>query len=532
MKAELPVQLIGVINVESQRVTFSVLSSSNVLAESSRAIELTKPLPGWVEVDPEHIWNTLCMTINEVINELNFKDITVECIKAISIINERDTILAWNSETNQPIYNAIHYTDSRTDSYIQDSISKDPNVFKYIEQTTGLRVISMFGGPKIKWLIENIENTKQLIARKTIKFGSLETWIAWKLTNGNLYVTDITNASRTLLMDLKTLEWSAQACKIFNVPISLLPTIKSNSEQYGIIQMTKLKGVMIGSILANNQAAFYGSNCKQFGQIMSRFGDSCTVTCNVGTEFINSSNGLITTIAYQIGNEPAVYALEGWTSIGGQITDWLKDKMKILSNEDDLNSLDIDVSDIYIVPAFNGLTTPYWRPDARGIICGMTHFTKKNHIIRAALESICFHTKDVCVALEKDIGVSPSLIIVDGKYSCYDNLLCYQADILGVDVVRMHATRIAIYGAAEAAAQSVNIKFESDLTPTFISKPTTTQDERNCRYFKWLKAIRRSCGWTRPPHTVQNKYEILNSNLLPTASLMAMMGMMVVADKY
>ncbi|XP_050546723.1 probable glycerol kinase [Daktulosphaira vitifoliae] len=533
MKAEQPLQLVGVISVESVNVKFSIISSSNgnVLIESSKPVELIKLYPEWVEVDPESIWNSLKIIIEEVINELISNDISLDCIKVISIINERDTVVAWDSETNKPLYNAIHYSDNRTDSIIQDYVSKDPNVFKYVEEITGLKVVSMFSALKLKWLFENVDNIKISTVKETVKFGTLDTWLTWKLTNRNLYITDVTNASRTLLMNLKTLKWSEKACKIFNIPFSLLPTIKSNSELYGKINITRLKGIMIGAIIANHQAAFY-VKCRSFGQVMSRYNDSCITSCNIGNEVIQSKHGLITSVAYQIGNESVSYALEGWTSVGGKITEWLKNNMKIINSEDELKTLDIDVSDIYIVPAFNGLATPYWRPDATGIICGMTHYTNKKHIIRASLESICFHTKDICIALQKDIGITTSQLMVDGKYSCYDILLNYQADILGANIRRLHATDMAIYGAAEIGAKSVGLEFNDTNSSDFISKPTTTENERNNRYYKWLKAVRRSCGWKKPVQIDKklNKFDIFSTNILSTAYLVAMMGMMVISD--
>lgn len=485
-------QLIGVINVESHNVKFSIFcnTSKDVLFESSKSINLIKPHPGWVEVNAEHIWDALCTTIDEVTNQLQIKNLSINHIKTIGIINERDTVLAWDSETNKPLCNAIHYTDIRTDAIIEDYKSKNPNVFNDIENITGLRITSMFSGLKLKWIFDNTNNIKQLITMKTIRFGTLDTWISWKLTKGNLYITDVTNASRTLLMDLKKLEWSQKACQFFNIPISLLPTIKSCSEKYGNIEDTCLKCILIGSIFANHQAALYGLNYTKTGQIMSRYGDSCTVSCIVGTEFLKSNNGLITTVAYKIDNEPAVYAFEGWTLIGGKVIEWLKNNIKLVHSDEEIKSLDIDISDVYFVPAFNGLAAPHWRPNAKGIICGINFYTNYKHIIRAALEALCFHTKDVCIAFVKDIGIIPSQLIVDGSYSIYDNLLSYQADILGVDVIRSQMINMDIYGSAKAAARAINIEFEDNLCTLHISKPIATEMERMHRYIKWLKAIK------------------------------------------
>lgn len=530
-------QLIGVINVKSKYVKFSILSntSGNVLFESSKQINLIKPKPGWVEVDAEQIWNTLCLTIDEVNEKLNLKNMSKDYIRVIGIINEGGTILAWDSHSNKPLCNAIHYTDTRTDTMIKEYKLQNPNVFNGIEDLTGLKVTSMFSGVKLKWIIDNITNVKQLITMGNIKFGTLDSWLVWKLTKGNLYVTDVTNASRTLLMDLKTLEWSAKACQIFNIPISLLPKIQSSSKEYGVIKETVLKDIMIGSIFANHQAALYGLNYSKSGQIISRYGNSCTVYCIIGTELKKSINGLITTVAYKIDNEQPVYAFEGWTSVGGKAIHWLKDNMKILDSDEEIKSLNIDASDTYFVPAFNGLTAPHWKPDATGIICGVTHYTNKKHLIRAALESICFHTKDVCVAFEKDTGIVPSQLIVDGPYSVYNNLLTYQADILGVDVLRSRMTDMAIYGSAKAAARVVNIEFENHQWPLYIAKPNSTETERKYRYFKWLKAIKRSCGLAKPSLHVNQKietYNMFSTKFISTAYLMIMMAIMAISDKY
>jgi len=528
-------QLIGVINVESHNVKFSVLGSTegNILAESSKPIDLIKPNPGWVEVDAENIWNALCTTVDKVIEQLKLKHFSKDHIKVIGITNERDTIMAWDSETNKPLYNAIHYTDTRTDKIIENYKLKNPNVFDVVENVTGLRVTPLFSATKLKWIIDNTNNMKRLVSTKTIKFGTLDTWLVWKLTKGNLYVTDVTNASRTLLMNLKTFMWCPKACEIFNIPINLLPTIRNSSEQYEIIEDTGLKGILIGSIFANHQAALYGLNYTKPGQAMSSYGDSCTVSCIVGTKFIKSNNGLLTTVAYKIGNEPAVYALEGWTSVGGRVIEWLRNNMKIVVNNKEIETLNVDSNDIYFVPAFDGLAAPHWKTDARGIICGMTLFTNRKHVIRAALEALCFHTKDVCVAFEKDTGIAPYQLTADGTYSVYNNLLCYQADILGVDVKRSRMTDMSTYGSAKAAARALNIEFDNHHHEwsQHISKPTTTEAERKYRYLRWLKAVRRSGGLSKQAKKKSVSNDILSSKIIYTAYLMVMMGMMVISDK-
>lgn len=491
MNNEQPIKLIGVIKVESHNVKFSVLcnTTGNVLLESLRSIDLIRPRPGWVEVDAEKVWNCLCETINEVTDQLQSKLISKNYIKIIGITNERETALAWDSESNKPLCNAIHFSDTRTDCIIRDYKAENPNIFGCVENMTASRVTSMSTGVKLKWIIDNTCNMKEHLINNTVKFGTLDTWLVWKLTKGNIYVTDVTNACRTSLMNPITCEWCSRACQVFNVPMSLLPTITSSSESYGVIKETGLKGILIGSILANPQAALYGLDYKNTGQTISRFSDSCIVSCIVGTEFLKSNNGLITTIAYKVDHEPPVYALEGWTSIGGKIIEWLKHYLKIVDNDEDIKSLDINYSDVYFVPAFDGLAAPHWKTDASGIICGVTHYTDKRHIIRAALESLCFHTKDVCVAFEKDTGVAPSQLIVDGPYSIYKNLLSYQADILGVDVKRSRMPDMVIYGSAKAAARVLNIEFENHQWLFNISYPRTTETERKNRYLKWLKAV-------------------------------------------
>ncbi|XP_026807090.1 uncharacterized protein LOC113549810 isoform X2 [Rhopalosiphum maidis] len=502
-------QLIGVIDVESEIVKFSILNhNGNILLNSYRPIELIKPYPGWVEVDAENIWNAVCTTINEVIVKLELQNLSKDNIKIIGIINERDTVLAWDLESSKPLCNAIHYTDTRTDTIIQDCIQNCPKALNDIEDATGSKVTSMFSGIKLKWIINNKHIIKQPASMENIKFGTLDTWIVWKLTK--------------------------DACQFFDVPISLLPTIKSSSEYYGTIEETHLKGISIGSIFADHQAALYGLHFDKPGQIMSNYGDSCAVSCIIGTEFKRSNNGLITTVAYKIDKEPAVYAFEGWTSVGGKAIEWLKNNMKIVDSDEEIESLNIDVSDVYFVPAFNGLAAPHWKPDAKGIICGMTHFTNKKHILRAALEAFCFHTKDVCVAFEKDTNIVPSQLFVDGLYSIYNNILSYQADIMGIDVISSQMTDdMAIYGSAKAAAKVINIELGSHEWSLNISKPTTTEEEQKNRYSKWLKAIRRSTGITKPQpnQTIADNYNNFSSNFLSTAYLIAMMGMMVFSDK-
>lgn len=526
--------LVGVINVESHHVDFSVLDSTsgNILLQSSRPVNLIKPQPGWVEVDAEHIWTALRAAIDEVIEQLKTIHLSKDNIRVVGVLNEKETVLAWDSTTDKPVYNAIHYTDTRSDAIIHDFKSYNPNVFHDIENSNGLKVTSSSSALKFKWIINNTKNVKQLIGKKTFKFGTLDTWLVWKLTKGNLYTTDVTNASRTLLMDLKSLEWSSKACRLFNVPISLLPTIQSSSKNYGIIEETSLSGISIGSVFVNHQAAVYGLDYTQTGQVISRYGESCTVSCLIGPTFMKSNNGLITTVAYKIDDEPAVYAFEGWMLYGGKAITWLQHNMKMINCETEIQSLNIDSSDVYFVPAFNGLAAPHWQPDARGIICGMTLYTNKEHLIRATMESMCFHTKDICVAFEKDTGVAPFQLIVDGKYSVYNNLLNYQADILGKDVIRSRMTDMAKYGSARAAARVVGIEFNNHQWQMHTSKPTTTDIERKLRYIKWLKAVRRSFGLSKSPQ-VQKKLEKYDmTKLISTAYLIAMMGIMVVSDKY
>lgn len=522
-------QLIGVINVKSHYVKFSVVNNinGNVLLESSKTIDLIKPCPGWIEVDAESIWTALCATIDKVIEQLKLKN----DIKVIGIVNEGETILAWDSITNKPLCNAIHYTDTRADTMIQLLKSNNPQLVQDMENSNGSKLTSVSCGIKLKWIINNINNIKPLINAKTIRFGTLDTWLVWKLTKGNLYVTDVTNASRTLLMDLNTLEWSFKCCSLFGIEPSSLPTIQSSSKHYGNIRETGLKDIMIGSIFVNHQAALYGLNFTEIGQIMSSYDNSCNVSCIVGTEMMKSNNGLITTVAYKIDNEPAVYAFEGQTLFGGKAVEWLKTNIKIMNSEEEIGLLNIACSDVYFVPAFNGLGAPHWKSDARGIICGISHFTNKKHLIRAALESICFHTKDVCVAFEKDTGITISQLIVDGPYSVYDNLLNYQADILGVNVTKSKMPDMAILGSAKAAARVLNIEFKNHYSSSYVSKPTTTEVERKKRYLKWLKAVRRSIGLAIPPQVDQQSNKSNMTTFMFTAYLLLMMGTMVLSDK-
>lgn len=527
-------KLIGVIDIKSHCVKFAVLGNTNgnILYESAQPINIIKPNPGWVEVDAEQIWNSLRTAIDEVIEQLKTNNLTKDDIAVIGITNEKDTILAWDSVTNKPLHNAIHYTDTRTEAMIQDSKTQNPSVFYTIENNTGLRVTSMSSGIKFKWIIKNVNNVGRLIATKSIKFGTLDTWLVWKLTKGKVFVTDVTNASYTLLMDLKTLQWSPKYCKVFNVPISLLPKIVSSSQDCGIIEDTELNGLLIGSIFANHQAASYGLNYTRAGQILSRYDESCTVFCIAGTEYIKSNNGLITTVAYQIDNEPVVYALEGWTSIGGQVLEWLKSNMKIMSSDEEIKLLDVEASDVYFVPAFNGLAAPHWIPEARGIICGITHYTNKNHIIRAALESLCFSTKDICIAFKQDTGIAPSELIVDGQYSIYNNLLSYQADILGRDVIRSRMIDMAVFGSAKAAARVINIEFKNHQLTEQTSKPTTTYGERKFRYSKWRKAIVLSIETSETDQVKQKLWNYDLTKIVSVGYLLAMMGIMVISETY
>lgn len=411
------------------------------------------PQPGWVEHNPNEIWGSEASVIAEAISTI---DITGLDIAAIGITNQRETTIVWDIDTDEPIYNAIVWQDRRTAEFC-DQLKAD-GLTETIRQKTGLIIDAYFSGTKIKWILDHVPGARKRAEEGKLRFGTVDSWLVWRLTRGETHVTDVTNASRTMLFNIHDLKWDEELLKLFNIPLSMMPEVKSNSEIYGHTKTTIFAHkVPIAGIAGDQQAALFGQMCLDPGSIKNTYGTGCFVMLNTGEKPIVSKNNLLTTIAWQIGNK-VNYALEGSIYVGGSVIQWLRDGLGIINHSSDVESLAQSVSDsggVYFVPALTGLAAPYWDPYARGTIVGITRGTTAAHIARAALDGIAFQTYDIAQAMAKDMNDRLTELKVDGGASRNNLLMQFQADLLGIDVVRPKITETTAIGAAYLAGLGV-----------------------------------------------------------------------------
>jgi glycerol kinase len=460
------------------------------------------PKPGWVEHDPTEIWNN----VREVIGQALAKaDITRHRVTAVGITNQRETTVVWNKTTGQPICNAIVWQDTRTQAIV-DRLAKDGGVNRFSAKV-GLPLATYFAGTKLVWILENVDGARAAAEAGELLFGTTDTWVLWNLTggpDGGVHATDVTNASRTLFMDLETCQWDDEILAIFDVPRSMLPEIRSSSEVYGVIEDSSLlREVPVAGILGDQQAATFGQAAFEAGESKNTYGTGNFLIVNTGEKIVHSKNGLLTTLAYRLGDGKPHYALEGSIAVTGSLVQWLRDNLGLISHSSDIEALANSVDDnggVYIVPAFSGLFAPYWRPDARGVIVGLTRFVNKGHIARAALESAAFQTAEVIEAVNSDSGVALHELRVDGGMVVDDTLMQFQADILGVPVVRPAVIQTTALGAAYAAGLAVG--FWSDLGELTANwredhrwLPQIHDAERARRMRMWKKAVTRTFDW-------------------------------------
>lgn len=470
--------------------------AGNVVAVDQKEHRQIYPKPGWVEHDPLEIWRRTQEVMRGALGKIRNQ---LSVISAIGVTNQRETTLVWEKTTGKPVYNAIVWQDTRTDVIIS-KLAKAGGQDRF-RKKTGLPLATYFSGPKIKWILDNVKGAKEKARKGELLFGSIDTWLIWNLTGE--HVTDVTNASRTMLMNLKTLDWDDEVLKVMGIPRGMLPEIKSSSEVYGTIKAGALKGVPVAGDLGDQQAALFGQTCFKVGEAKNTYGTGCFMLLNTGEKPVQSKAGLLTTLGYKIGNKKPVYALEGSIAITGALIQWLRDNMGLIQASPEVEALAKSVADtggIYFVPAFSGLYAPYWKSDARGAIVGMTRYVNKGHIARAALEATAYQTREVLDAMEKDSGVKLRALKVDGGMVFNELLMQFQSDILNVPVVRPKVSETTALGAAYAAGLAVGFwKNTDELKKNWGRdkewKPKMDAKRRAGLYSGWKKAVTRTFDW-------------------------------------
>ncbi len=461
------------------------------------------PAPGWVEHDPLQIWANTQEVVREAMRKAGAGP---DDIAAVGVTNQRETTVVWDRHTGRPYANAIVWQDTRTDK-LCEALARDGGQDRF-RARVGLPLATYFSGPKIRWLLDNVPGLREAAGRGDALFGNIDTWLIWNLTggpDGGAHVTDVTNASRTMLMNLETLDWDAEICAIMGVPPSMLPEIRSSSEIYG---HTRPSGPFRGSIrvagdLGDQQAATVGQTCFDVGEAKNTYGTGCFMILNTGTEIVHSRNGLLTTVCYKFGRQPAVYALEGSIAITGALVQWLRDNLKMIDSAPEIEALARTVSDnggIYFVPAFSGLFAPYWRSDARGVIVGLTRYVNRGHFARAVLEATAYQTREVLDAMKADSGVTLNALKVAGGMVFNDLLMQFQADVLGVPVVRPRVAETTALGAAYAAGLAVGFWTSTDeMRQNWgvdkVWEPTPGSTAGTVLYAQWKKAVTRTFNW-------------------------------------
>ncbi|GAB4085259.1 glycerol kinase GlpK [Myceligenerans cantabricum] len=464
------------------------------------------PQPGWVEHNPAQIWDNTRQAVGMALTRANVNHTD---LAAVGITNQRETTVVWDRHTGKPVYNAIVWQDTRTQAIV-DELGGTAGADRY-KSVVGLPLATYFSGPKVKWILDNVEGARAAAERGDLLFGNTDAWVLWNMTggvDGGVHVTDVTNASRTMLMDLDTLSWREDIAADMGIPMSMLPEIRSSSEVYGNGRPHGMvPGVPIAGILGDQQAATFGQACFEVGTAKNTYGTGNFMLLNTGTEKIPSKNGLLTTVCYKIGEADAVYALEGSIAVTGSLVQWLRDNLGLFADAPDVEYLAHKVEDnggAYFVPAFSGLFAPYWRADARGALVGLTRYVNRNHIARAALESTAFQTREVVDAMRADSGVELTELKVDGGMVANELLMQFQADQLGVDVVRPQVAETTALGAAYAAGIAVGFwSGESDVTANWAEgarwSPSMADDERERLYRSWKKAVTKTFDWVDAP---------------------------------
>ena len=481
--------------------------SGKVISLAQKEHRQIYPQPGWVEHEPLEIWERAQEVIREAVAKAGAQP---GDIVAIGITNQRETTLLWDRRTGKPYYNAIVWQDTRTKD-ICDKLAQEGGQDRF-RPVCGLPLATYFSGPKINWILENVPGVRAAAERGDALFGNIDTWLIWWLTGGpdsGAHVTDVSNASRTMLMNLHTLDWDPQVLDVLSIPRAILPRIVPSSDPkpwgYTLPTGPFSTSIPMCGDLGDQQAALVGQTCFQPGEAKNTYGTGCFMLLNTGTNIVPSTSGLLTTLAYRLGDQPAVYALEGSIAITGALVQWLRDNLGLISSSAEIEQLASSVQNnggIYFVPAFSGLFAPYWRSDARGAIVGLTRFINKGHLARAALEATAYQTREVLEAMQKDSGVRLTALKVDGGMVYNQLLMQFQADLLGVPVVRPRITETTALGAAYAAGLAVG--FWQNLDDLRVNwqvdqtwQPRMSPKERRSLYQGWLKAVKRTFNWIK-----------------------------------
>ena len=492
-------QYAGAIDQGTTSTRFMVFDhGGQVVSVDQKEHEQIYPKPGWVEHDALEIWERTQEMVKAGLGKIQLSDLA-----AVGVTNQRETTVVWDRSTGQPVHNAIVWQDTRTDQ-ICNELSADGGQDRF-RAKTGLPIATYFSGPKIKWILDNVDGVRAKAESGEVVFGNIDTWVIWQLTGGSdggVHVTDVTNASRTMMMNLETLDWDDEILGILGVPRAMLPQIRASSEVYGEAK-GDLAGIPVAGDLGDQQAALFGQTCFAVGEAKNTYGTGNFLLLNTGNEAVQSKSGLLTTLAYKIGDQPAVYCLEGAIAITGALVQWLRDNLGLIKESPEVEELAKTVEDnggVYFVPAFSGLFAPYWRGEARGVIAGLTRYVNKGHLARATLEATAWQSREVVDAMNADSGVDLTSLKVDGGMVYNELLMQFQADVLDVPVIRPTVAETTSLGAAYAAGLATGFWSEvEDLRANWGKdkewQPQMDADEREKEYGYWKKAVTRTFDW-------------------------------------
>lgn len=493
---------LGAIDQGTTSTRFIVFDhSGRIVSVAQKEHEQIYPRPGWVEHDAEEIWSRTQEVIADAMQQ---RGLSPKDLAAIGITNQRETTVLWNRKTGQPVSNAIVWQDTRVEDAVAD-FSRDGGQDRF-RSKTGLPLSTYFSGLKIRWILNHVRGARELAQAGEVLFGNMDSYLVWKLTggvDGGVHVTDVTNASRTQLMELRSLSWDMNILDVFAIPESILPRIASSSEVYGTAKLGPIRDALIGGILGDQQAALVGQTCFEAGEAKNTYGTGCFLLMNTGATPVFSKYGLLTTVAFKFGDKPAQYALEGSIAVTGSLVQWMRDNLGLIENSSDIEALARTVKDnggVYFVPAFSGLFAPYWKSSARGVIAGLTRYANKGHLARAVLEATAYQTREVVEAMERDSGIKLDILRTDGGMVDDDLLMQFQADILDRSVIRPLIKETTALGACYAAGLAVGFfKNLSELKENWgvdhMWKPLLEGATREQLYSAWKKAVTRSFDW-------------------------------------